>query len=65
MDSWPAPGSYNPDGTPNFADPNWLNAESASSPVTGRSALNGLFNPSIETHVENPRAGSPTGLGWT
>jgi hypothetical protein len=62
MDSWPSPGSHNADGTPNFADPNWIAKEYESPPVTGCSALEGLFKPEIETHVETPQADSPTGL---
>ncbi len=74
MDSWQAPGTYNADGTPNFADPNWVSSSSESPPVTGCEALAGLFNPEITALPQRPaegnqsaleanhRADSPTGL---
>jgi uncharacterized repeat protein (TIGR01451 family) len=69
MDSWPSPGGYNPDGTPDLeGDPNWAKAVFKSPAVTGCEALAGLFKPEIEAHVEtkNPAGGveadSPTGL---
>jgi hypothetical protein len=62
MDSWQAPGSYNADGTPNLADPNWVSSTSQSPPVTGCSELQGLFNPVLTASTETTRADSPTGL---
>jgi hypothetical protein len=62
MDSWASPGTYNPDGSPNFEDPNWAKAEYESPPVTGCAALEGSFNPTIQAEPESTRADSPTGL---
>jgi hypothetical protein len=62
MDSWQAPGSHDPDGTPNFAGPNWVSDSYESAPVTGCGALAGLFNPSIAVATSSARADSPTGL---
>jgi hypothetical protein len=62
MDSWPSPGSHNADGTPNFADPNWVAKEYESPPVTGCSALAGLFNPEFAVSTEKTEADTPTGL---
>jgi hypothetical protein len=62
MDSWQAPGSHNPDGTPNFADPNWASASFEAPAVAGCSALAGLFNPSIAAATSSGQADSPTGL---
>jgi uncharacterized repeat protein (TIGR01451 family) len=60
MDSWPAPGSRNPDGTPDFEDPNWVSDTSQSPPVTGCSQLS--FQPTIAAHAESTQSDSPTGL---
>jgi len=60
MDSWQEPGTYNPDGTPNFSDPAWASATSESPPVSGCNQLQ--FEPSIEAKPETNRADSPTGL---
>jgi hypothetical protein len=63
MDSWQNPGSYNPDGTPNFSDPKWVGSSSESSPaVSGCEALAGLFNPSLAAKPSTGAADSPTGL---
>jgi hypothetical protein len=62
VDSWQAPGSYNPDGTPNFSNPNWVASSFESPPVSGCAALEGLFNPTIEALPESTQADSPTGL---
>src|ERR1700722_16247162 len=46
MDSWQHPGSYNPDGTPNLADPAWVAKSSSSPPVSGFEQLAGLLDAS-------------------
>jgi hypothetical protein len=43
-DSWQHPGVQNPDGTPNFSDPNWKEASTVIPPVEGCQLLE--FNPS-------------------
>jgi uncharacterized repeat protein (TIGR01451 family) len=60
IDSWQNPGSYSPDGNPDFSDPAWASATSESPPVTGCNQLQ--FHPSIEAKPETNRADSPTGL---
>lgn len=62
MDSWVAPGSHNPDGSPNFEDPNWASKTYESPPVTGCNQLEGRFNPTIEALPESSQADTPTGL---
>ena len=44
VDSWDHPGVLNPDGTPNFSDPNWKEASTVLPPVEGCNLLE--FNPS-------------------
>jgi hypothetical protein len=44
VDSWQHPGALNPDGTPNFSDPNWKEASTVIPPVEGCNLLE--FNPS-------------------
>ncbi len=60
MDSWQDPGRYNPDGTPDFSDPNWAVGTSESPPVTGCEELR--FDPSLSAQPETTTADSPTGL---
>jgi hypothetical protein len=62
-DSWQAPGARNPDGSPNFTDPNWASATSESPAVTGCNQLH--FKPTIEAKPETNLADSPTGLDVT
>ncbi len=62
MDSWQHPGSYNPDGSPNLTDPHWISTTSESPPVTGCSALAGLFEPSLTATPSTKQANSPSGL---
>jgi hypothetical protein len=64
MDSWQHPGTYNPDGTPNLADPDWKVKSTDSPPVTGCEQLEGLFEPSITAAPTTARAGSPSGLDF-
>jgi len=61
-DSWPAPAPYNPDGSPDFADPRWASASYESPPVTGCNQLAGLFKPTLTATPETNRGDSPTGL---
>jgi hypothetical protein len=44
VDSWDHPGAQNPDGTPNFSDPNWKETSTVLPPVEGCNLLE--FNPS-------------------
>jgi uncharacterized repeat protein (TIGR01451 family) len=63
VDSWQHPGRFNPDGSPDFSDPNWKGASAQSPPVTGCDALR--FNPELEVKPAEPEAASadsPTGL---
>jgi hypothetical protein len=60
IDTWTHQGAVNPDGTPDFSDPNWLEAKSSLPPVTGCDALR--FDPTIEARPESTRSDSPTGL---
>jgi uncharacterized repeat protein (TIGR01451 family) len=62
MDSWQHPGSYNPDGTPNFEDPGWASAVYESPPVVGCAGLKRLFEPSVAMSTSSPSGDSPTGL---
>jgi hypothetical protein len=61
MDSWQHPGSYNADGSPDLADPNWVSVSSESPPVTGCGALQ--FHPTlaIAPEPEHARADEPAG----
>jgi hypothetical protein len=60
MDSWQHPGSFNPDGTPDLTDPNWVSATSDSPPVTGCNQLH--FDPTISVQPDSTSADSPSGL---
>jgi hypothetical protein len=62
MDSWSAQGSYNADGTPNFADPRWVSSAYSSPPVTGCEALAGSFEPSVAAALSTHQSDSPSGL---
>ena len=46
VDSWYHPGAQNPDGTPNFSDPNWKEASAVLPAVEGCSSPELDFNPS-------------------
>jgi hypothetical protein len=59
-DSWLHPGRHNPDGTPDFSDPNWAAATSTSPPVTGCDLLR--FKGSITAQLETTAASTPSGL---
>jgi hypothetical protein len=60
IDTWTHQGAVNPDGTPDFSDPNWLEAKSSLPPVTGCNALR--FNPELEVTPATSRSDSPTGV---
>jgi len=62
VDSWPHPGSYNADGTPDLEDPDWVGKSFDSPAVTGCSALEGLFKPEVTAATETSQADSPTGF---
>jgi hypothetical protein len=60
IDTWTHPATLtNADGTPDFSDPNWLEAKSSLPPVTGCNALR--FNPELEVTPDTSRSDSPTG----
>jgi hypothetical protein len=63
-DSWQHPGSFNPDGTPNFTDPNWKTSPepAISPPVSGCESL--LFTPEIEAKPDTTQANSPAGFNF-
>ena len=63
VDSWRAPGAYNPDGTPDFSDPDWASATSQSPPVTGCDQLQ--FAPTISAKPTTAQGDSPSGLDLT
>ncbi|HEX4306458.1 MAG TPA: hypothetical protein VHZ54_10495 [Solirubrobacterales bacterium] len=60
MDSWQHPGSFDADGTPNFADPAWTASTTSSPPVEGCEALH--FEPTMEATPDENHADSPTGI---
>jgi hypothetical protein len=60
IDSWQAPGARNPDGTPDFSDPNWVSGTYEAPPVTGCEQLR--FQPTLAVRAEASQADSPTGL---
>src|SRR4029077_160542 len=60
MDSWQEPGATNPDGTPDFSDPNWASATADSPPVTGCNLLH--FNPTLTVQPASSSADSASGL---
>src|SRR3984893_8742266 len=63
LDSWLHPGGWGADGTPNLSDPNWKEAVSQSSPVTGCDALR--FSPeAFSVRPDTSVADSPTGLSF-
>jgi hypothetical protein len=60
LDTWTQQGRVNPDGTPDFSDPNWLTATSPLPSVTGCSALE--FDPAIGLKPDTVQADSPTSV---
>jgi hypothetical protein len=60
LDSWENPGSYNPDGTPNFADGKWVKSESVSPPMIGCNGLS--FAPELFSKPTTEEADSPSGM---
>jgi hypothetical protein len=62
MDSWPNPGGYNPDGTPDFSSPGWVEAQAPMFPagLTGCNLLQ--FDPTLSVLPETRAADSATGL---
>ena len=60
VDTWARKGRVNPDGTPDFSDPNWLSEPSSLPQVTGCSALQ--FNPTLRVQPDSTQADSPTGV---
>jgi hypothetical protein len=59
IDSWVHPGRMNPDGTPDFTDPNWKTRTADSPPVAGCEKLQ--FNPTIRLQPDTTQADAPTG----
>lgn len=64
-DSWQHPGRFLPDGEPDLSDPAWKTTSTESPPVTGCSALAGLFQPKLEAVPTTNQGDSPTGLEVT
>jgi hypothetical protein len=60
LDSWQAPAGRNADGSPNLADPHWVQSASAAEPVSGCDQL--IFEPTIAATPETNRADTPSGL---
>jgi hypothetical protein len=61
IDSWQAPGRFNPDGTPDFSDPNWASSVSESPPVTGCNLLR-FQAEEFTVKPETTTADAPTGV---
>ena len=59
VDTWTSQGRVNADGTPDFSDPNWLEANSPWPRPTGCDMLQ--FDPSIAFDPSTSRAGAPAG----
>ncbi len=60
IDSWEEPGSYLPDGQPNFSDPRWKSRSSTVfSSLSGCELLS--FNPSLSVVPDTTRADEPAG----
>ncbi len=62
LDSWQQPGRLLTDGNPDLTDPAWKVTATESPAVTGCSALEGRFEPSISATPSSSQADSPTGL---
>ena len=62
LDSWQNPGSYNPDGTPDFGDGKWVSASSVSPPVTGCDLLQ--FPAQVSAQPTTREADTPSGLNF-
>jgi hypothetical protein len=60
VDTWEHVGAVNGDGSPDFSDPNWLEASQALPPVVGCGALR--FAPSLSLTPESGAADTPTGV---
>jgi hypothetical protein len=60
VDSWQHPGRFHPDGSPDFSDPNWKSATSASPPVTGCDRLQ--FHPTLSVQPDTTLPDSPSGV---
>jgi hypothetical protein len=60
VDSWQNPGRFNPDGTPDFSDPNWKAASSVSPPVTGCESLR--FDAFMSMSLDTTAADAPAAL---
>ena len=60
VDSYEHPGAHNPDGTPDFSDPNWKSASTSTPPVTGCGSLQ--FNPTLSVQPDTTAPDSPSGL---
>ncbi len=60
VDSWEEPGSYEPDGQPNFGDPRWKSLSTTMFPsLKGCELLQ--FNPSLSVLPDTSRADEPAG----
>lgn len=63
VDSWENKGALNPDGSPDYSDPNWHRYQATPPPLEGCDAV--PFGPQIEFEPTNHRAEAPTGLNVT
>jgi hypothetical protein len=62
VDSWQVPGAFDPDGTPDFADPAWKAQSSTQPPMIGCERLQ--FSPTVSLHPDTAQADSPAGLDF-
>lgn len=60
VDSWERAGRLNPDGSPDYTDPNWHLVEAIAPKVTGCDVV--PFDPTINFQPTSAQADSPTGL---
>ncbi len=59
-DSWQHPGSYKPDGTPDYNDPAWVRSEAQTPALTG--CEHTAFTPTISAAADTAAADTPAGL---
>jgi hypothetical protein len=62
IDSWQHPARFNPDGTPDLSDPNWVSNVSKAPPMIGCNALQ--FPAELKAQPTTNVADSPSGLNF-
>jgi hypothetical protein len=62
VDSWAHPAHFNPDGTPDLSDPNWVTTTSDTPAPSGCDQLQ--FTPELKAQPTTNTADSPTGLDF-